>query len=236
MTSHGKTLIYLGGIAGTPQLSPAVQALAEGGWTVVVPSLPGFNGQSGFRPPSNYMDWLAIVWDALDSYGVGPCPFVGASVGGMLAAEVAIFRPEMVTALALIDPFGIADDAHPGFDYFAVPSAERLPHAFSKGVPEAFLNRFNELGPEEAPVARYLSDMAAANLVWPLGDRGLRHRIHRLPSSRVILHGELDELIPVSTARLWGDVTILPGAGHLAEWDTPDLVSHHLGVLLNSLG
>ena len=86
----------------------------DAGWDVVVPELPGFDGRSGFRPPDDHLGWLTVVWDALDATGALPCPVVGASVGGMLAADLAVFRPEAVTALALLAPFGIFDDAQPG--------------------------------------------------------------------------------------------------------------------------
>ena len=231
-----RRLIYLFGIAGHPEPSPALRALEAAGWDVVVPVLPGFDGRAGFTPPDEYLDWLTIVLDALDATGALPCPFVGASVGGMLAAEVAALRPEAVTALALLAPFGIADGDHPGFDVFATPAAERLGHLFAKGVPDAFTHRFDHLGDDEAPVARYLSDMAAANLLWPLGDRGTSKRLHRVRGPRLTLWGELDELIPVSTGRRWGDVRTVAGAGHLLEWDAPDEVSAALVAFLRALG
>jgi pimeloyl-ACP methyl ester carboxylesterase len=154
----------------------------------------------------------------------------------MLAAELAIYRPEAVTALALLGSFGIADGDNPGLDIYATPNAERLGHMFAKGVPESFVNRFSELGEDEAPVARYLSDIACANILWPFGDRGLAKRIHRIKAPTVILHGDLDELIPVSTAKGWdvaSSVEVIPGAGHLLEWDTPDAVTVALKKLLS---
>lgn len=232
MTS--KRLVYLCGLAGVPELSPAMQAFQRDGWEVVVPDLPGFNGRPGFSPPDSYLDWLAIYWDAIDATGALPCPVVGASVGAMLAAELAILRPEAVTALALFAPFGIADADDPGFDLYGVPNAERLGHLFAKGVPDVFSNRFSERGDEEAPVARYLSDVAAANLLWPLGDRGLAKRLHRIRAPRLVLHGDLDELIPVSTARRWGEVTIVSGAGHLLEWDASETVTELLRGFLQT--
>ena len=111
------------------------------------------------------------MWDALDATGALPCPVVGASLGGMLAADLAALRPEAVTAAALLAPFGIFDESHPGLDLYAVPTAERMGHLFAKGVPDPFVERFAELGPDDGPVARYLCDVAAANLLWPLGDR-----------------------------------------------------------------
>ena len=113
MTGH-QTLVYLFGIAGHPAPSPALGALEDAGWRVVVPDLPGFDGRSGFTPPDDYLGWLTVLWDALDATGALPCPVVGASVGGMLAADLAALRPEVVSALALLAPFGIFDAAHPG--------------------------------------------------------------------------------------------------------------------------
>jgi pimeloyl-ACP methyl ester carboxylesterase len=98
----------------------------------------------------------------------------------MIAAELAALRPEAVSALALLAPFGIADAEHPGFNLYGTPAGERMAHLFAKGVPDAFAQRFADLGPEEAPVAAYLSDVAAANILWPLGDRGTAKRLHRV--------------------------------------------------------
>ena len=46
-----KRLVYLFGIAGNPELSPAMRALADDGWEIFVPDLPGFNGKPGFVAP-----------------------------------------------------------------------------------------------------------------------------------------------------------------------------------------
>jgi pimeloyl-ACP methyl ester carboxylesterase len=226
-------VLYLPGIAGHPADSPVLDQLAEAGWDVVVPTIPGLDGRSGFHPPADHLGWLAIVWDALDATGALPCPVVGASLGGMLAADLAIFRPEAVTALVLLAPFGIFDEAHPGFDLYAVPAAERMGHLFAKGVPEPFVDRFAELGPDDGPVARYLSDVAAASLLWPLGDRGQAGRLHRLAriaGPALVLWGELDELLPVGMSAAWAappdrPVEVVAGAGHLLEWDEPDGVA-----------
>lgn len=227
-----KRLVYLFGIAGNPELSPAMRALADDGWEIIVPDLPGFNGKPGFVAPSSYIDWLTVVWDALDATGALPCPVIGASLGGMLAAELAALRPEVVTKLALLAPFGITDADDPGFDLYATPSAERMGHLFAKGTPDAFNDRFGELGTEEAPVARYLSDVAAASLLWPFGERGLASRLHRISAPRLTMWGDLDELRPVATSVRWGNVEVIPGAGHLLEWDTPDEVTARLRSFL----
>jgi pimeloyl-ACP methyl ester carboxylesterase len=109
-------------------------------------------------------------------------------------------------------------------------------HLFAKGVPEPFADRFAELGPDDGPVARYLCDTAAASLVWPLGDRGQRGRLHRITCPALILWGDLDELLPVAGSAAWAahglPVEVVSGAGHLLEWDQPELVAAHLQAFL----
>src|SRR4029079_12584164 len=132
---------------------------------------------------------------ATGSLADGPVDVVGASVGGMIAAELAALRPEVVARLALLAPFGIADEQNIGLAREATPSAERLGDLFAKGVPEQVANRFARYGDEEAPVATYLADIAAASLIWPLGDRGLRKRVHRRTCAKLLLWGRHDDSI-----------------------------------------
>jgi pimeloyl-ACP methyl ester carboxylesterase len=229
-------LVYLCGIAGHPANSPALDMLTGAGWDVVVPQIPGFDGRSGFQAPDDHLGWLTVVWDALDATGALPCPVVGASVGGMLAADLAVFRPEAVPALVLLAPFGIFDDDNPGLDVYAVPATERMAHLFAKGVPEPFVDRFSHLGPDDGPVARYISDVAAASLIWPLGDRGQAGRMHRVTCPALVLWGDQDELLPVAGSARWADaglpVQVVSGAGHLLEWDAPEEVAARLGAFL----
>ncbi len=198
------TIVYLPGIAGNAGISPALQQLADDGMRVVTPDIPGFDGETGFVPPTDYLDWLAVFWDVIDATGVaadGPVNVVGASVGGMIAAELAAMRPEIVAKLALLAPFGIADADNIGFDLYAVRSPERLAHLFAKGVPDQVANRFAHKGEEEAPVAVYLAEIAAASLIWPIGDRGLNKRLHRIACPKLVLWGGQDELLPVVARR-----------------------------------
>ena len=230
-----KRLIYLFGIAGHAELSPAMRAVESAGWEIIVPSVPGFDGAPGFQPRDEYLDWLTTFWDSIDATGAGPCPIVGASIGGLFAAELAALRPEVVTGVALLAPFGIADASNPGFNIYGTPGSERMAHLFAKNEPEAFVHRFADRGPAEAPVASYLSDVAAANILWPLGDRGTRKRLHRITAPRLTLWGDLDEVNPVVNAAAWGGATVIAGAGHLMEWDAPDQVSTAVLGFLNSL-
>lgn len=228
-----RTVVYLPGMGGNVGVSPA---LAQLDVEVVIPAIPGFAGESGFEPPTDYLGWLVATWDAIDACGAlddGPVPVIGASVGGMLAAELAALRPEVVSRLALLAPFGIADATRLGFDYFSLRGPDRLPHLFAKGVPAAFADRFAERGDDEAPVATYIVDIATAALTWPIGDRGTAKRLHRIRCPKLVLLGGQDELLPPSLGAAWGGATVVDGAGHLLEWDCPDEVAAELRAFLS---
>jgi pimeloyl-ACP methyl ester carboxylesterase len=222
-------VVYLHGLAGNPGLSPALAALEN--IEVVAPVLPGFDGEAGFEAPADYLGWLVRVWDAVDATGALPCPVIGASVGGMLAADLAALRPEAVTKLALLGPLGIWDADTPGEDPFAVPGPARAPMLFSGEVPDVFTNAFADKGAAEQPVAQFLVQVAAASLIWPMPDHGLASRLHRLSQPLLLVWGAEDRIAPVEMAKRWpasAELVTVPGAGHLVEWDAPQQVAQAL--------
>jgi pimeloyl-ACP methyl ester carboxylesterase len=229
-------LIYLHGLVGGLPLSPAMTALRDRcGHDIVAPPLPGFDGEPGFEPPSDYLDWLTLVWDVLDATGALPCAIVGASVGGMLAADLATLRPEVVTALAVLGPLGMWDDAlgSGAVDPFGVPAWQRLSTLFAGPVPDACDAAFADRGVDEQMVAKHLAWVAAASLVWPFADHGLAARIHRITCPFSVVWGQADAINPVALLDRWpGDHSVIAGAGHLVEWDAPDAVTDTLARLL----
>ena len=235
MVAARMQLIYLHGIAGGPALSPAMTTLEAAGFDVVAPKRPGFAGHPGFQAPHDHLEWLTRVWDVLDETNALPCPVIGASIGAMFAAELAIFRPEAVTKLALLAPLGIYDTAHPGIDLYAMPGSQRLSTLFTGPVPAPFETAFAELGDEQG-VARYLAQVAGASLVWPIPDRDLDTRVHRIRVPSLVLWGEDDKIAPATLAQRWASdatATVVSNAGHLLEWDAPEFVADKLLSFIN---
>lgn len=220
-------IVYLHGVAGGPELSPALRAVEDAGVTVHAPVLPGFDGRSGWEPPADHLGWLVAAWDALDATGALPCPVVAASSGGMLAADLAVLRPEAVTKLALLGPLGLWDSEHPGADPWALPGAQRYELMFADGVPAPFRDAFADRGVAEQQVAQYVVQMAGASIMWPLPDRGLARRLHRLRAEALVVWGADDRVVPVELAKRWpaSEVVTVDGGGHLVEWDRPEEVA-----------
>jgi pimeloyl-ACP methyl ester carboxylesterase len=227
-------VIYLHGLAGGAVLSPALRRLAGSGIEVVAPVLPGFDGRAGWEAPFDHLGWLTQVWDRVDATGALPCPVIGASIGGMFAAELAIFRPEAVPRLALLGPVGVCDERDPGEDVYAMPGNSRLKALFSGPVPAELEGASSDQG-EDSAVARYLSQVAGASLVWPVPDRNLDTRIHRITQPTLVLWGGDDRITPSQVASRWArqaEPIVVSGAGHLLEWDAPEVVFGHLVTFL----
>ena len=66
--------------------------------------------------------------------------------------------------------------------------------------------------------------------VWPIPDKGLKKRIHRVAAETLIIWGEHDRLVsPVYAedfaAHIPGArVEIIAGAGHVPQWEQPETV------------
>ena len=235
-----RDLLYLFGIAGHPAPSPLIAHARSRRVERRRPSHQGVRRRARDFVARRRLPRLAHgpVWDAIDASGVRlPCPVVGASVGGMLAVDLAALSARGRDAHSPCSrPSASSTTPTKASTSTPCPTPDRMEHLFAKGVPEPFVDRFSELGPDDGPVARYLSDVAAANLLWPLGDRGQASRLHRIRCPRLSLWGEQDELLPpgVSARRVEGGVPaeVIDGAGHLLEWDVPDQVGARVVAFL----
>ena len=66
-----------------------------------------------------------------------------------------------------------------------------------------------------------------AKFVWPIPDRGLRKRLHRISAPTLVLWGDADRANPVVYAEEWqrrvkgAALSLVPG-GHMVLHEAPD--------------
>jgi pimeloyl-ACP methyl ester carboxylesterase len=229
----GPRLGFLAGFGGLPRWIPMLDRLAEHR-TVIVPSLPGFpGGDRGHSVLDTQLDWVLAMRELVVKSDLAGADLAGSSVGASLAAEVAAFWPDAVRRLALIAPFGLFVDDDPPADPFAqrpdaVPAlmcADPENWKRLKAIPEGA----NSI---EWPIEQTRANEAAARIFWPLGNTGLAKRLHLVQAPTLLLWGAEDRVVPPRYADRFargiaGDtrVTMIAGAGHLAELDRPDEVA-----------
>jgi len=74
--------------------------------------------------------------DVLDALGLDRPHVVGASFGGWIAAELALYLPQRVASLTLLSAAGLRLPEHPVTDLFLLPPA-RLPETLFHNPPPA---------------------------------------------------------------------------------------------------
>ncbi|MQA16677.1 MAG: alpha/beta fold hydrolase [Pseudonocardiaceae bacterium] len=102
----GAPLVVLHGASGPTPDAPFVDLLAQQN-RVVVPSHPGFGRSSLPEWMDSVEDLVYVYLDLLEEYDDRAVTLVGVSLGGWVAAELAVRRPQWLGRLVLVDAVGI---------------------------------------------------------------------------------------------------------------------------------
>jgi pimeloyl-ACP methyl ester carboxylesterase len=190
------------------------------------PDLPGF----GLTPRPDWMrdmsDYVLYLRDLLDALGLERPIIVGHSLGGWMAAEVAVWYPERVSTLVLSNAAGIRVKGTPLGDLFAMNPAEQLAACFDD------LSAAAPLMPAAVTVDyildQYRQRTTLASLAWnPHFDPKLERRLARVTCPTLVVWGETDRLIPPAYgdayARLipGARLVTLTGTGHMPMFERP---------------
>lgn len=227
----GKRLGYLAGIVGLPKWTTFLNCLAKHR-RVIVPSLPGFPGAEGHFELDSLMDWVSVTIELIDAAGLEGADLVGASVGGALAAEVAALARSQPFKLVLISPFGIFDETEPVLDLWAqLPGAQHQQLCKNQEMVEQLIENPEGEDVVEWQIQISRANEAAARLLWPLCDTGIRKRLRHIHGPTLLIWGSEDKVLPVNYAQRFAEgivgktrIQLIEGAGHLADLDAPDAV------------
>lgn len=214
------------GLQGWPEL---LDRLA-GHLTVYAPLHPGCQGSEGVEALDDPVD-LALAYDEwLDALGLASVCLVGHFVGGMLAAELAALCPGRAGGLVLLSPTGLWLPEAPVLDVVSLPPAELHPLLWKD--PDTPVARAwsaspaNEAEKVAAQVERIQRLAAMGKFVWPLPDKGLKKRLHRIAAPTLLIWGDADRVNPLAYSaeflrRIKGArLSILPG-GHMVPYESP---------------
>lgn len=202
----GPPLLYLHGFGLQFGWNDALEALTRTR-RVIAPLFAGFGESAGVEQIDGVLDAVVYLNDVLDALGLERVDIVGFDFGAMLAAELAAVTPARVGRLVLVTPFGLWDEAHEIPDFFRMPPALLRQTLFAD--PEcAAATRL--LTPPEEPAAaleytvqRTRALATCTRFLWPLPDRGLARRLHRVAAPALLVWGRDDRLIPPTYADLF---------------------------------
>lgn len=224
----GPPLVYLHPAAGL-HFDPFLEALGAD-WTVFAPEHPGTSegDAEAIHLVDGLWDLVLIYEEAIRALDLdGPVVAIGQSFGGMMAAELAAHRPELFERLVLLAPIGLWREDLPIVNWIMTPP-EELPALLFKdpGCPaaQAMFTPPEDPGEALAATAGLIWALGCTGkFVWPIPDRGLSKRLHRVRAPALIVWGADDALIPSDYAAEFGAriagsrVEILADCGHIPQ-------------------
>jgi len=219
-SGKGTPLVYLHGAAGFPGWLPFFEQLAAK-YDVLVPEHPGFGKSDNPAWIRNVGDVAMYYLDFLDGLGAERVHLVGHSLGGWIAAELAVRNTGRLATLSLIAPAGVRVKGVPSGDNFIWSPEELAKNLFHD---QAFAERMlaQPLSEEDADLA-LTNRFMAAKLGWEPRwfNPALERWLHRIDVPTLVLWGADDKLMPVKYAEVWRarvpqvSVETIPQCGHL---------------------
>jgi pimeloyl-ACP methyl ester carboxylesterase len=221
----GESTLYLHGAGLTRMWLPFYERLA-GSLDLIVPEHPGY-GETEMPEWLDGFDDLVIHYDALiEALGLDHVHLVGYSLGGWIAAELAVFYPRRFASLTLVTPAGLRIPGKPIADLFAMLPDELFATFFNDTANmEEVLPDFESL---EEVEHQFGEAATLARLAWnPRFDPKLERRLARVECPALVVRAEHDRLLPDEMAERYAEllpvarIETVPGTGHALIVEQP---------------
>lgn len=218
----GRPLLVLHGASGGGVWLPWMADLAAR-HDVIVPEHPGYGA-------SDTPDWLDTIGDLanfyldlLDQLDLSEVDLLGFSVGGWIAAELAVRNTRRLASLTLVAAAGIHVPGVEQIDPFLRTDEQRIRDFFHD--PARADEMVARLGRPELEDVGLKNRMTTAKLTWqPRGyDPHLHKWLHRIDVPTLLVWGAGDRLFPPAYAQAYqqripgAQSVILPDCGHLPQ-------------------
>jgi pimeloyl-ACP methyl ester carboxylesterase len=223
----GRPFLLLHGGAGPQSVQGWADLLAKTEPArVLVPTHPGFGGTP--RPESlDSIRALARVYTGLlDELGLTDVVVVGNSIGGWIAAEIALVGSPRVSGVVLVDAAGLVISDYPAPDFFSLTMDQVADLSYYR--PDAFRIDLDHL-PSAARAAMAGNRAALSVYGGPaMADPTLLDRLPGVAVPVLVIWGEADRMIPVEQGQAYAKTIpnarflLLPETGHLPQLEAPD--------------
>jgi pimeloyl-ACP methyl ester carboxylesterase len=108
------------------------------------------HGESGWADEMDYPAMAGDVAETMRALGLAPCPVIGHSMGGKVAMALALARPELVSALIVVDiapvPYRSANGAYvramAAIDLSRLTRRAEVEEALAPAVPDRMIRAF----------------------------------------------------------------------------------------------
>jgi pimeloyl-ACP methyl ester carboxylesterase len=247
-----EAVVFVHGFPFTASMwEPQFPVVVQSGRRALAPDLPGFGRSAVPAERSAYsIDRYADLVAALvDELGLGRVVLVGLSMGGYVVLAVARRHPEVLAGVVLADTRADPDTAEgrkTRSDHQALVEERGDVTPLVDGLLTRILA---DTGPRHAEVGAFLGDMmrSTAPAGWIGALEAMKQRRDQtslLPEIAVptlVVVGEGDALAPVDVAEAMAKAIpgarfeIVPGAGHVANLENPEVFNRAFADFLSTL-
>jgi pimeloyl-ACP methyl ester carboxylesterase len=225
---EGKPFLVLHGGGGPLTVNGFAELLAaQRAAHVITPTHPGFGGTP--RPDMlTTIPGLAALYIALlAELGLADVIVIGNSIGGWIAAEMALLDTSAISGFVLVDAVGIEVPGHPIADFFALTPRQLAELSYHD--PDRFGIDPSKLSPE---ALKLMAGNRAAIAVYAgaMSEGGLEQRLAAVTTPTLVVWGDSDRIADADYGRAFAEA--IPGArfqllrdtGHLPQIETPGQV------------
>ena len=236
IAGQGPPLVFLHGATGL-QWDDFLDELSQT-HTVYAPEHPGTTpgDPDALKPLDDLWDLVLYYYELFDGLELDSPAVVGHSFGGMVASEIAATDPKRVSKLVLLGPIGLWRDDAPVKNVMSMAPDDLVKELFYEpDGPVARKVLAEPEDPEEQMTAKIQGIWnlgCTGKFTWPIPDKGLKKRLHRVRAPTLVIWGQQDGIVPSVYAREFTDriagarSVIVERAAHLPQLEQLATVSN----------
>ena len=224
---QGHPFLILHGGGGPQTVTGFADLLADAeNARVSTPTHPGFGGTPRPAELASVRGLAALYAALLTELDLADVTVVGNSIGGWIAAEMALLGSPRISSFILVDAVGIEVPGHPVADFFSLTMDQVAQLSYYD--PAKFRIDLDALPPAAQAVMAGNRATLAVYSGPSMTDPGLAARLADVTAPALVLWGEADQIVDPDYGRAFAaaipgaQFRLLTAAGHMPQFETPD--------------
>ena len=192
---------------------------------MLVPIHPGFGGTPRPEALHSVRGLAALYVALLDQLGLDDVTVIGNSIGGWIAAEIAILNSPRVSRAILVDAAGLEVPGHPVADFFSLTMDQVFELSFHNPAP--FRIDPATLSPTAQAIAAGNRAALSVYAGRAMTDPTLGGRLRDVAVPTLVIWGDSDRMVDPEYGRAFAAAIpkarfeLLTGTGHMPQVETP---------------